>query len=318
MPIQNTRAVGSAKGYGFSSSSGGGGGWSSSLNIKANVDTSVIALSARSEPPPVTAYTGLGSWSMPPEANWVYSNGYHYFDILEGSYSVAIGGAEGSGNSHGYGAMISATLIVEQPARLVALAGLPGSGSYSGGGMSAVAICNSGDNYTNVDALIVAGGGGGGYTALLGSQDAGQTTWPATSQRGSFSDCSGLDGVYDGGASFYTGVHPIRAYNCLTNQSQRAYCFVEGGRGGTSTGCGPVPGGFGGGGGSCPAGAGGYYGGAAGGNSPNQSGGGGGTSYRRSSGPVRISSWSDVGLNGSGRTTSPGTATSYVIITPIP
>jgi len=317
MPIQNTRAVGSAKGYGFSSSSGGGVAWSSSLNIKANVNTSVIPLSTRSEPPPVVAYTGLGSWSMPPEANWVYSNGYHYFDIFEGSYSVAIGGAEGAGTSHGYGAMISGTLIVEQPARLVALAGLPGTGNYSGGGMSAVAICNSGDNYTNVDALIVAGGGGGGYSVAMSNQDGGPTSWPATSQRGSSADCTGLDGVYDGGASFYTGVHIIRSYNCLSNQPQRAYCFVEGGRGGTTTGCGNSPGGFGSGGGSCPAGAGGYYGGVAGGNGP-AVGGGGGTSYRRSSGPVRISSWADVGTNGSQRGGQPGTATGYVIITPIP
>lgn len=237
--------------------------------------------------------------TIPTGINYVFSSGYHYFDISAGTYSIDIRGAEGSGTNHGRGAKILATLVVLSATRLVAVVGNAGSGSYGGGGGTFLAMRNAAsDVYTSATALLVAGGGGGGYSATNTSADAGITTDSSTTRRGTTTDRA-----YDGGAGFLASYNPEIYPSTTGGQgSAAAQHFVWGCRGGIETACGGIngnSGGFGGGGGTCPAGGGGYVGGYAGGNSPSAQGGGGGTSYRLASGATAyISAWSDNGYNG--------------------
>ena len=251
---------------------------------------------------------------IPTTLNYAFNSGYHYFDLPAGTYSVLIKGAEGSGNNHGLGAIINATLVVVASTRFVALVGNYGTGQYSGGGMTAIALRNSGsfDVYTSAIPILVAGGGGGGYgsQATVGLQAwGGSVDDDPTIRRGVATDGPGGLGVYDGGAAFSNVYSPIRYNNVTGVQGDvGAQHFVWGGLGGRATACETIfTGGFGGGGGACPGGGGGYYGGKAGGDSPSQSQGGGGTSYRLASGSVAyISSWSGGGGNGNTAATFSG------------
>lgn len=288
--------------------SGGGGNPFTGLTL--TLSGAPISTGARADPLANTSlYTAAGS-VLP--AGATYSNGYIYFDIYPGTYTVVMKGAEGSGTQHGYGATINATMVSTVTARMIALIGYAGAGSYGGGGMSALALSAGGDTYSGATAILVAGGGGGGYSTLQAQADGGDTSWSSTTRRGTNTDCSPYGGIYDAGAPFVNGAHIVTQYNCTTG-SEAARAFTNGALGGKTTAC-SDPGGFGGGGGGCPGGGGGYYGGLAGGNSPTQSGGGGGTSYRLTSGGVYISAWSDGSLNGSSRTANPGTAHGYISI----
>lgn len=266
----------------------------------------------RANPPAsVSTYTSLGS-VLPADA--VYSAGYFYFDIDPGTYTVQIKGAEGSGTNHGFGVTINATMVSSVTARMIALIGQAGAGSYSGGGMSALALSAGGDTYAGATPILIAGAGGGGYTYLPSEGDGGNTSWTPTTRRGTSTGCATYGGgTYDAGAPFNPAFHTVSAYSCTIN-SNAAQAFLDGARGGITTTCGGGQGGFGGGGGSCPGGGGGYYGGFAGGDAPTQTGGGGGTSYRLTSGGVYISTWSDGPLNGSSRGANPGTAYGYISI----
>ena len=291
--------------------SGGGGGTFTGLTLA--LSGSSIADSTRASPPASTStYTSAGS-VLPADAT--YSAGYVYFNIYPGTYTVQIKGAEGSGTQHGFGATINATMVSSVTARMIALLGQAGSGNYSGGGMSALALSAGGDTYVGATPILVAGGGGGGYSTLQPEGDGGGTSWSPTTRRGLNTDCPTYGGgVYDAGAPFNSAFHSVSIYSCTVG-SGAARAFLSGALGGTVTACGgSVQGGFGGGGGSCPAGGGGYYGGLAGGNSPSAQGGGGGTSYRLTSGGVYISAWSDGSLNGSNRNANPGTAHGYISI----
>lgn len=290
---------------------GGGGGtppaptilWTSlSLTWKAGS-------SGRAYPGSVSDYASTAV--IPTAAAYSFNSGFHYFNIGPGTYSVNIRGAEGSGSEHGYGAIILATLVVTATTRLVAIVGNPGTGSYSGGGMTALAIrSDSSDTYTGATPLLVAGGGGGGYSSRNSEADAGGTSWTPTTRRGTSTT------EYDAGASF-PNIGDVSIYsNSFSGQGGAgAQHWVWGALGGRTTPCGSDQGGFGGGGGSCPAGGGGYYGGKAGGSGY---GGGGGTSYRLSTvGTCYISTWSDVGTNGSSRGSNPGTAGGSFTITSV-
>jgi hypothetical protein len=267
----------------------------------------------RANPPASTStYTSAGS-VLPADAT--YSAGYVYFNIYPGTYTVQIKGAEGSGSQHGFGATINATMVSSVTARMIALIGQAGSGNYSAGGMSALALSAGGNTYTGATPILIAGGGGGGYSTLQPEGDGGGTSWSPTTRRGINTDCPTYGGgVYDAGAPFNPSFHTVSIYSCTVG-SGAAQAFLSGALGGTVTSCGSAEqGGFGGGGGSCPGGGGGYYGGLAGGNSPSQQGGGGGTSYRLTSGGVYISAWSDGSLNGSSRNANPGTAHGFISI----
>lgn len=238
---------------------------------------------------------------IPATVNYVFDAGYHYFDLPAGTYTVVIKGAEGSGNYHGLGAVINATMVVTATTRFVALVGNYGTGSYGAGGMTAIALRNTGslDVYTSAIPILVAGGGGGGYSLNTVLANAGQVDDDPTVRRG-----VSTDNVYDGGAAFSNVYAPMRYINVAGTQGDvGAQHFVWGGLGGRGTPClngaSGGYGGFGGGGGNCPGGGGGYYGGKAGGDTPAGSPGGGGTSYRLSSGSVAyISAWSSGGYNG--------------------
>ena len=276
------------------------GGWTGTLSF-----VGVAGSSGPAYPGTQAEYAALAS--IPAGTNYSFDSGYHYFDMTPGSYSVRIKGAEGSGTQHGFGADISGTITVSQTTRMVALIGNAGSGTYSGGGGTFLAI-TTGNTYTTATALLVAGGGGGGYSSFHDQLDGGDTSWTPTTRRGNSTDRGdGRGGGYDGGAAFSAVYNPEIYPSTEGGQgSTAAQHFVWGGRGGTATSCGSGPsnqGGFGGGGGSCPAGGGGYYGGKAGGNSPAGYGGGGGTSYRLSSGAIAfIPSWTYIGTNGTSRT----------------
>ena len=272
-----------------------------------------LGASARANPPAsISTYTSDGS-VLPADAT--YSSGYVYFNIYPGTYTVQIKGAEGSGANHGFGATLNATMVSSVTARMIALIGQAGSGSYSAGGMSALALSAGGDTYAGSTPILIAGAGGGGYSALLGEGDGGNTSWPSTTRRGTSAGCATYGGgPYDAGAPFNPAFHTVSVYPCTT-ASWSPQAFLNGARGGMGTNCGSgQEGGFGGGGGSCPAGGGGYYGGLAGGDAPAASGGGGGTSYRLTSGGVYISTWSDGSLNGSSRSANPGTAHGYISV----
>ena len=272
-----------------------------------------LGATERANPPAsVGTYTAVGS-VLPADAT--YSAGYVYFNIYPGTYTVQIKGAEGSGPQHGFGATINATMVSSVTARMIALIGQAGSGSYGAGGMSVLALSAGGNTYAGATAILVAGGGGGGYSTLQSEADAGGTSWSSTTRRGVNGGCATYGGgPYDAGAPFNPAFHSVSVYNCTT-ANWSAQAFLSGARGGIGTDCGSsIQGGFGGGGGSCPGGGGGYYGGFAGGDSPFASGGGGGTSYRLTSGGVYISAWSDGSLNGSSRSASPGTAYGYISI----
>lgn len=295
-----------------------GSGWpifSSFTGLTLTLNSTSVADNSRHAPPAsVTTYTTDGS-ILP--AGTVYSSGYFYFTLPAGAYTVVMKGAEGSGTQHGYGATINATLICTTSTRMVAIIGQAASGVYSAGGMSALAITAGGaDTYSGATPVLVAGGGGGGYTNLGGQSDAGGTSWTPTTRRSNNTDCPTYGGgVYDAGAPFTDGVYTVSRTSCTTGAGV-ALAFTAGATGGTNNDCSSTQrGGFGGGGGSCPGGGGGYYGGTAGGNSPSQTGGGGGTSYRATSGTVYVSAWSDGALNGSSRSSSPGTAFGYLSIT---
>ena len=270
----------------------------------------VAGSSGRAYPGTQGDYAAIST--IPTTANYVFSSGYHYFDISAGSYSVTIKGAEGSSTAHGYGATIIATMVVASATRLVALVGNPASGNYSAGGMSAIALRNAAsDIYTSAVPVVVAGGGGGGYANADAQRDGGDISWPSTTRRG-----TSIQQNYDGGAAFNNVYTPEVYPNTTGGQgSNAAQHWVWGGRGGVTTPCGATQGGFGGGGGSCPAGGGGYYGGKPGGDNPSGTSGGGGTSYRATSGTCYISTWADGSLNGSTRNASPGTAGGQIIIT---
>lgn len=276
--------------------------------------SSSVGTGSRHLPPAsVSTYTSNGS-ILP--TGTIYSSGYFYFTLPAGTYSVVMKGAEGSGTGHGYGATLNATLVCTASTRMVAIIGQAGSGSYSAGGMSALAITAGGaDTYAGATPVLVAGGGGGGYGSLGDQSDAGGTSWPSTTRRNNNpTECATYGGgVYDAGAPFTAGAHEVSTYSCTVN-SEAAVAFTAGATGGTQDACGGDKGGFGGGGGSCPGGGGGFYGGFAGGNSPSSTGGGGGTSYRATSGTVYVSAWSDGALNGSSRNASPGTAFGYLSV----
>jgi hypothetical protein len=270
---------------------------------------SVAGSSGRAYPGTQAEYAAASGAVIPGTAGYVFNSGYHYFDITEGNYTVSIRGAEGSGSQHGYGAIITASMTVVTTTRMVAIVGNPGSGNYSAGGMSALALRNAAsDVYTSATALLVAGGGGGGYSVLNTEADAGGTTWTSTTRRGTSTT------EYDGGAAFNAVYNPEIYSNSTGGQgSTAAQHWVWGSLGGRVTPCGADQGGFGGGGGSCPAGGGGFYGGKAGGSGY---GGGGGTSYRLASGAVAfISAWSDAGTNGTSRTQQPGLLGGQLTIT---
>lgn len=266
----------------------------------------------RANPPAsVSTYTSLGS-VLPADA--VYSAGYFYFDIYPGTYTVQIKGAEGSGTQHGYGTTINATMVSSVTARMIALLGQAGSGAYSGGGASALALSAGGNTYAGATPILIAGAGGGGYSSLQAQGDGGDTSWSPTTRRGTNTGCATYGGgQYDAGAPFDPAFHSVSIYSCTIN-SNAPQAFLSGARGGIGVSCqSGAQGGFGGGGGACPAGGGGYYGGFAGGDGPG-TGGGGGTSYRLTSGGVYISAWSDGTLNGSSRSANPGTAHGYISI----
>lgn len=291
--------------------SGGGGGAFTGLTL--TLSSGSIATTTRGDPPASTStYIGAGS-VLPADAT--YSAGYVYFNIYPGTYTVEIKGAEGSGQQHGYGASITATMVSSVTARMIALLGQAGSGAYCAGGMSALALSAGGDTYAGATPILVAGGGGGGYSQIGPQSDAGGTSWTPTTRRTNNTDCPTYGGgPYDAGAPFTDGVYTISIHSCTTGAGA-ARAFTNGALGGRTVGCeGTAQGGFGGGGGACPGGGGGYYGGTAGGNAPAQYGGGGGTSYRLTSGGVYISTWSDGSLNGSSRNANPGTAHGYISI----
>jgi hypothetical protein len=289
------------------------GSWAGTLSLQG-----VAGSSGPAYPGTQGQYAALAS--IPSGTNYSFDSGYHYFDMVPGTYSVRIKGAEGSGTQHGYGADISATITVSQTTRMVALIGNAGSGSYGGGGGTFLAI-TTGNTYTTATALLVAGGGGGGYTSFHDQLDGGDTSWTPTTRRGNSTDRGdGRGGTYDGGAAFSAVYNPELNPSTEGGQgSTAAQHFVWGGRGGIHTNCGSgagQQGGFGGGGGSCPGGGGGYYGGKAGGNAPGQYGGGGGTSYRLSSGAIAfIPSWTYVGTNGTTRTATSSLASGSLSIT---
>lgn len=254
---------------------------------------------------------------IPAGINYVFANGYHYFTLQPGTYSVNIKGAEGSGQAHGRGANIDATLVVTAAVRFVALVGNYGLGNYGGGGMTAIALRNAdNDGFATAIPVLVAGGGGGGYNNGQLQADAGGIADSPTTRRGQATDGDGL-GNYDGGAAF-SNVYAPRHYPAVfgTAGGPGAQHFVWGGLGGRVDNCGDVRGGFGGGGGSCPGGGGGYYGGKAGGDSPSGSAGGGGTSYRLDTpGVAYISNWLSAGYWGSSSQLIPN-AGGFFSITP--
>lgn len=282
--------------------------------LTLTLNSTSVGTSARHLPPSsVSTYTSDGS-ILP--TGTIYSSGYFYFTLPAGTYSVVMKGAEGSGNGHGYGATLNAVLVCTASTRMVAIIGQAGSGQYSGGGMSALAMTAGGaDTYAGATPVLVAGGGGGGYGGIGPQSDAGDTSWSPTTRRNNNTGCSTYGGgVYDAGAPFINNAHDVSNYNCTVGGAA-AVAFTAGATGGTQAACGSnVPGGFGGGGGGCPAGGGGYYGGLAGGDTPSATGGGGGTSYRATSGTVYVSAWVDGALNGSSRTSNPGTAFGYLSI----
>lgn len=269
-------------------------------------------------------YLASPGTNIPASVGYYFDLGYHYFNLLPGTYSVLIKGAEGSGTNHGLGAIINATLVVVSAARFVALVGNYGTGQYCAGGMTALALRNAGiDSYTTAIPILVAGGGGGGYNQNTLTSWGGTTANDPYTRKGLATDGPGGVGLYDGGAAFSNVYSPIR-YNNVTGVlgDIGAQHFIWGGLGGRAVNCGSgVTGGFGGGGGSCPAGGGGFYGGKAGGENPSGSPGGGGTSYRLESGSIAyISTWSDGGGNGvaSGNysNTNPGSG-GFLSITPV-
>ena len=278
------------------------------------LNSASVAVASRNSPPAsVSTYTTDGS-VLP--TGTVYSGGYFYFTLPAGTFTVVMKGAEGSGPNHGYGATINATVVCTTSTRMVAIIGQAGSGVYSAGGMSALAITAGGaDTYAGATPVLVAGGGGGGYTFLGSESDAGGTSWTPTTRRTNNTECPTYGGgVYDAGAPFTSGAYTVSRNSCTVGAGV-AVAFTAGATGGSVTDCsGTEKGGFGGGGGSCPGGGGGYYGGTAGGNSPQQYGGGGGTSYRATSGTVYVSAWSDGALNGSSRNANPGTAFGYLSV----
>lgn len=260
------------------------------INVRFNANSSSTNYSAPSNAQLQAAETyTLGNATT---IGLTYGNGFRYFSLNAGSYTVTISGANGSGTQHGYGIILTGTLTLPSTTNLVALVGHNGTGSYSGGGMSALAI---GTSYTTATALFVAGGGGGGYSSFNTNLDAkaASTAVPAT--------CT--DFAYDSGAGFTA--NGARSYS----GSGLAQSFRNGGQGGVSTSCGSVYGGFGGGGGSCPAGGGGYVGGYAGGNSPSAVGGSGGSSYWDT---TYISGVTTVGWRGSNRTLTNSTNATVV------
>lgn len=288
--------------------SGGGGTSQIAINFATDGTSS-------SGPGTQAGYAASLGTVIPLSANYVFISGYHYFDLIPGTYTVVIRGAEGSGNNHGLGAVINATMVVVLASRFVALVGNYGTGLYGGGGMTAIALRNAAtDVYTSAIPILVAGGGGGGYDQTVTYQAwAGQTTDDPTIRRGIATDNSNV-GVYDGGGAFSNVYSPMRLTGVTGVQGDvGAQHFVWGGLGGRNTPCGVGHGGFGGGGGACPGGGGGYYGGKGGGDIPAQSPGGGGTSYRlESGGTAYISAWSSGGWQGttagSGTTWTVGTA----------
>ena len=159
-----------------------------------------LGASARANPPAsISTYTSVGS-VLPADAT--YSSGYVYFNIYPGTYTVEIKGAEGSGTQHGFGATINATMVSSVTTRMIALLGQAGSGSYSGGGMSALALSAGGDTYAGATPILIAGAGGGGYSSLQSEADAGGTSWSSTTRRGTSAGCATYGGgVYDAAAA---------------------------------------------------------------------------------------------------------------------
>jgi hypothetical protein len=264
------------------------------------------------------AYGSSTGTIIPAGINYVFANGYHYFTLQPGTYAVNIKGAEGSGQNHGRGAVIDATLVVTEAARFVALVGNYGSGNYGGGGMTAIALRNAAnDGYATAIPVLVAGGGGGGYSFSTPQADAGHIQDSPTIRRGAATDGGGL-GNYDGGAAFLNVYAPLHYSNVTGTQGGvGAQHFVWGGLGGRTDMCGQGWGGFGGGAGTCPGGGGGYYGGKAGGDSPSGSPGGGGTSYRLATpGIAYISNWLNAGYNGASTILIPY-AGGFFSITPV-
>jgi hypothetical protein len=207
------------------------------------------------------------------------ANGFRYFTMTAGSYTVTISGANGSGNNHYRGRVLSGTLTLTSTTNLMAVVGHNGVGSYSGGGMTGLAI---GTNFATATPIFVAGGGAGGYSTSHSVGDGRPDNTYQTYNNGGF---------YDPGAGWFSNAGS-------GNASTPARSITNGGFGSIG-GCGDGAG-FGGGGGGCPGGGGGYQGGQAGGNSPAQTGGTGGTSYWTSP----MSNINNVGLRGSDTSSS--------------
>ena len=210
------------------------------------------------------------------------------FQLPAATYQFEAKSGGGSGTYSWGGSKIdSATLTLSSATDILVLIPNHGLAAYAGGGGF---FLIAGTDYTsayNVPIFIL-GGGGGGYQynndwCKPGDLSANNLN---SSRRGS---SEGYGGNYDGGAGF------LDTYTVKVHAgSNRAKHFVQGGSGGTFTGCASTGfGGFGGGGGSCPGGGGGVRGGYAGtdghnngpGNGGSQwwngahMGGGGGTSY---------------------------------------
>ena len=212
------------------------------------------------------------------------------FQLAAGSYKIEARSASGTGYHSWTGVKFgSADFTLTATEDILLLIPNHGCGSYAaGGGLFLV----KGSDYTDASntPLLILGGGGGGYSSANTWAKPGIITADNlnTSRRG---PSTSVNGDYDEGAGFLNTYTPK-----VNSGSDRAYHFVQGGRGGPYVGCGNL-GGFGGGGGGCPGGGGGARGGYPGTNSHNggagfggssshsgnQHGGGGGTSYYNSS-----------------------------------
>jgi hypothetical protein len=210
------------------------------------------------------------------------SPGIYKFQLAAGTYDYEIQSGEGSGAAHSQGIFFEGNLVINSDSYLLAAPGHHGTGSYSGGGATAVMVLAS-ENTTHAniatnEVALVAGGGGGGYSNSNGFANWQVPTDPTTSHnQNRLGQSINSNQSYDGGASIFNNYTPY------VHNGQNQYYpehFVQGFEGGTNPDCSSSErGAFGGGGGSCPAGGGGYPGGLPGSNSPAFHGGGGGRSF---------------------------------------
>jgi len=215
--------------------------------------------------------------------NMTRSNGFRYFTLPAGTYTVTVAGASGSSPEHGYGIIRRGTMVLGSSTNMMALVGHNGQSSYGGGGMSGLAI---GTNNASATPIFVAGGGGGGYGGTNPARDG---------QEGTSGGGGAGSQNYDSGAGWFSNAS--RSYS---NGEPRARSVTNGANGGNQNACGGSGGGFGGGGGNCPAGGGGYTEGGAGGDGGPFGGGGGGGSYHTSP----VSSVTTIGYRGTNRSST--------------